>query len=78
MTDAQIEAAAEKAGAIWNGSNWMFEDADLHPFVRTVLAAERERRAAVCDALWVAVTQNERDMLMTGEELRACLKALDV
>lgn len=29
------------------------------------------------DALEVAVRQNEHDMLMTGEELRACRAALD-
>ena len=32
---------------------------------------------AVKRALEVAVRQNEHDMLMTGEELRACRKALE-
>ena len=37
-------------------------------------AAEIRRLRA---ALEVAVRQNEHDMLMTGEELRACRKALE-
>lgn len=46
MTDRDIEAAAKKAGGRWqDGSYWVFEDADLHPFARALLAAERERWA---------------------------------
>lgn len=37
-TDAEIEALASSSGARWNGSYWVLEDADLHPFARAVLA----------------------------------------
>ena len=43
MKDQEIEALAKKAGGRWDGSRWVFEDADLHPFARSLLAAERER-----------------------------------
>ena len=73
MTDAQIETAAEKAGAIWNGSNWMFEDADLHPFVRTVLAVERERwRGFTAHCQRVAAALKAQ---MTAEQVVAHLDA---
>ena len=44
MTDSDIEAAAKKAGGRWSGDSWVFEDADLHPFARALLAAERDCR----------------------------------
>ena len=48
--------------------------------IEAAVAAERERCAQeialLCAAQNVAVQQNEHDMLMTGEELRACCKAL--
>ncbi len=40
LTDVEIERAVTKAGGAWNGDHWIFEDADLHPFVRTLLAAK--------------------------------------
>ena len=43
LTDKEIEQAVTKAGGGWDGDHWKFEDADLHPFVRGLLAAERER-----------------------------------
>lgn len=49
MTDEAIEAAAKKAGGRWDGSRWVFEDADLHPFARALMAAERERCARLCE-----------------------------
>lgn len=39
MTDAEIENLTVKCGGQWNGSHWKFEGADLHPFVRTVIAS---------------------------------------
>ena len=50
MTDLEIEQAVTRAGGKWDGSRWVFEDADLHPFARTLLAAERERCARVCES----------------------------
>ena len=70
MTDEEIEVAATKAGGRWNGSLWVFEDADLHPFVRTVLAAEREACANLCDARYMG-DNNREDM-----EARSCAAAI--
>ena len=50
MSDEEVEAAARKCGGRWDGSRWVFEDADLHPFARTLLAAERERCATTLEA----------------------------
>lgn len=47
LTDQEIEDAAKKAGGRWDGNQWVFEDADLHPFARALLAAERGEEA--CD-----------------------------
>jgi hypothetical protein len=44
---------------------------------RAEVAAERARWAPLVAALAMAVRQNEHDMLMTGDELRACRAALD-
>jgi len=38
LTDEQIEDLVLKSGGKWDGNVWRFENADLHPFVRTVLA----------------------------------------
>ena len=38
LTDSQIEQAVLHAGGRWNGDWWIFEDADLHPFVRGIAA----------------------------------------
>jgi hypothetical protein len=38
-TDKEIEAAARSRGCKWHSDGyWVFEDADLHPFVRSLLA----------------------------------------
>jgi hypothetical protein len=47
MNDQAIEAAAKQAGGRWDGSRWVFEDADLHPFARALMAAERARLVAI-------------------------------
>ena len=37
LTDEQIEAAFKAAGGRWaDDSYWLIEDADLHPFVRSI------------------------------------------
>lgn len=51
MNDAEIEALARRCGGRWSGDAWVFEDADLHPFARTLLAAERERCAKLVEAM---------------------------
>lgn len=47
-----------------------------HAAIERITALESDR-AALRKALTVAVTQNEHDMLMTGEELRAARTALE-
>lgn len=48
MTDEEIEAVAIAGGGYWCeegelGGYWKIENAVLHPLVRTLLPAERER-----------------------------------
>jgi hypothetical protein len=46
MTDTEIEILLRKAGGSWQEySFWRIEDADLYPFARALLAAERDRCA---------------------------------
>lgn len=55
-TDAWIESAFRYCGGRWDGSRWIIEDADLHPFVRTMIA--RSASATTADpreAVQVAV-----------------------
>jgi hypothetical protein len=39
MTDAWIEAAFKVYGGQWTGDYWKIEDADFHPFVRSIAAS---------------------------------------
>lgn len=55
MTDVEIEAEAKRCGGRWNGDAWVFEDADLHPFARSLMAAENERLRAALRVLSQAV-----------------------
>jgi len=41
-TDAQSEGLFLKSREKWDGDVWRFEDADLHPFVRTVITNPRD------------------------------------
>ena len=36
LTDIQIENMFIKCGGVWDGNRWAIEDADLHPFVRSI------------------------------------------
>jgi hypothetical protein len=36
LTDEQIEDTVIKYGGKWDGDHWTFEDADLHPFFRSI------------------------------------------
>ena len=38
LTDEQIEDFVFKHGGKWDGNHWTFEDADLHPFFRSIEA----------------------------------------
>ena len=39
LSDEEIESTVQAAGGRWTGDRWLFEDADLHPFARSLLAA---------------------------------------
>ena len=69
MTDKDIEATAKKAGGRWDGSRWVLEDADLHPFARTLLAAERERLA-----LWLESQHGDRAQREHAAKLAALIR----
>ena len=45
MSDAYIESLVRRHGGKWGGSYWVFEDADLHPFVRTILTLASHTQA---------------------------------
>jgi len=56
-----------------------YSAASVRSWVRSSSRELLRQDALIVDmakALRVAVNQNEHDMLMTGEELRACLEAL--
>ena len=38
VTDDQIESEFQRCGGKWDGNRWVIEDADLHPFARSILA----------------------------------------
>jgi hypothetical protein len=48
----------------------------MHEYSDAENAALREQVRVLRDALQVAITQNDHDMLMTGEELRSARAAL--
>ena len=48
-TDEQIEATFKRCGGRWNGDYWVIEDADLHPFVRTIEGTELNTLRAISD-----------------------------
>ena len=36
LTDAEMEDTFIQCGGKWNGDFWKIEDADFHPFLRTI------------------------------------------
>ena len=68
VKDAEIEALFGKCGGHWSGDQWVIEDADLHPFARTILALRPERVPMTKDAV-------ERAAMYWAPEYRAALKA---
>jgi hypothetical protein len=40
LTDENFEATFLKCGGKWNGDQWVIEDADFHPFLRTIMGAK--------------------------------------
>ena len=43
LTDVEMEATFIKCGGKWNGDFWKIEDADFHPFLRTIEAKLKEK-----------------------------------
>lgn len=42
LTDEKMEATFIECGGKWNGDFWKIEDADFHPFLRTIEAKLKE------------------------------------
>ena len=45
LTDDEMEATFIECGGKWNGDFWKIEDADFHPFLRTIEAKLKEKNA---------------------------------
>ena len=43
LTDGEMEDTLIQCGGRWNGDYWEIEDADFHPFLRTIEAKLKER-----------------------------------
>jgi hypothetical protein len=43
LTDEEMEATFVECGGKWNGDFWKIEDADFHPFLRTIEAKLKEK-----------------------------------
>jgi len=43
LTDDEMENTFIQCGGKWNGDYWEIEDADFHPFLRTIEAKLKER-----------------------------------
>ena len=43
LTDEEMEATFLECGGKWNGDFWKIEDADFHPFLRTIEAKLKEK-----------------------------------
>lgn len=58
VTDEQIESEFQQCGGKWNGDQWVIEDADLHPFCRTILALRPQQSGLTgCNCRWDGDTQ---------------------
>ena len=42
LTDDEMEATFIECGGKWNGDFWKIEDADFHPFLRTIESKLKE------------------------------------
>jgi hypothetical protein len=47
ISDDEIERRLQAAGGRWNGDYWIIEDADLHPFVRAMMASPATGKPAL-------------------------------
>ena len=45
LTDDEMEATFIECGGKWNGDFWQIEDADFHPFLRTIEAKLKDKNS---------------------------------
>jgi len=45
LTDDEMESTFLECGGKWNGDYWKIEDADFHPFLRTIEAKLKEKNS---------------------------------
>jgi hypothetical protein len=45
LTDDEMEATFIECGGKWNGDFWKIEDADFHPFLRTIEAKLKDKNS---------------------------------
>jgi len=45
LTDDEMEATFIECGGKWNGDFWKIEDADFHPFLRTIEAKLKQKNS---------------------------------
>jgi len=63
LTDAEMETTFIECGGKWTGDYWKIEDADFHPFLRTIKSPKRP---------WVGLTNDDifavvKDLYSTDE-----------
>ena len=63
LSDAQIEEAFSSASGKWDGDRWVIEDADFHPFVRSLLATKPAAAPAVPEGFVLVPKVPTRDMI---------------
>lgn len=57
--DAEIERRFHKAGGQWDGNRWAMEDADLHPFVRSIAATSNLWQEGVLMAASIVIASHD-------------------
>jgi len=62
-SDADIEAAFTRAGGKWDGDKWVIEDADLHPFARSIAAPPAQASAWVPEGYALVPVKPTPEML---------------
>jgi hypothetical protein len=55
LTDKEMESIFLQCGGKWSGDYWKIEDADFHPFLRTIKSPQRP---------WVGLTEEEQSALV--------------
>lgn len=66
MTDQDIDNAVHKAGGRWDGDAWVIEDADLYPFVRSLIAPAVAVAEPLTDAARDVLAERQRQRDVEG------------